>query len=593
MVLKVLDLSDKSAEWREKFTGVQVDALQRLQHDNLIRTYKAFLDPSESWWFVEYDLYHCNLAAAVRKHDGKCLPEERGKIWCQQIVSALSYLHENHWPHRDLKMENILVSSDDSVVIADFAFTFEQKNGTPNPESGSLTYAAPELLMTDTSRCNPFKADIWALGIIFFSMHSDSRLFREETDIKVLQAEHNLLTFRIYEVPFSFFLKSLLTKMMAVNPEQRIDAKDIPVHAWFTGKTGGMDSISFDPQILQKKGYLDPHVIGSGSFATVYECRTKKEASAKVAVKYINLSTASDQFLDKLFVHERRALMRLKHKYLVPIIEIFSDKQEIQWFIVMPLCPSTLKAEAKKFTGRRIPENVGRVWANQVVQALKYLHDYHWVHRDLKMDNVMMNVANDALLGDFTFARQQVRGSLSETRCGSIRYMAPELTKAGPYDGFLSDIWSMGSLIYCMHAGDPPVKEKKSLINIWKEQREVAITIQEQKFSASLADLLTKMMHFSATERLPLKQVLSHAWFTQKTPVGGGSGPSSHHRTRSESAPASLPHQHHQEPHQQHHDEPHISSASSSSSSSASAHHPDVSRGRKRSTTDAPTAGKR
>lgn len=544
MVLKVLNLSDKDAEWRKAFSRVQIDALTQLRHPSLIVCHKAFEDPSEGMWFVEYDLFRCNLSAAVKNHDNKLLPKDKGKKWCKQIIEGMMFLHENNWPHRDLKMENILVTQADDVVITDFAFTHEQKTGVPNPLTGSLTYAAPEVLQHPLN-CNPFKADIWALGVIFYAMHTDGRLFREETDKAVIEAEHNLLTFRIYEVGFSFFLKSLLINMMIKDPEQRMELKDMLQHPWFTGKTGGLESVSFDPAFLSHKGYLNPRAIGSGSFGIVYECQVKNQPDTRVAVKYINLSTVSDLFLNKLFMRERRALLRLQHKYLVPIHEIFSDKQEIQWFIVMDFCPSNLKLEARKFAHHRILEQVGRIWSRQIAEALKYLHDYRWVHRDIKIENVLINSRNEALLGDFTFARQQVRGSLSNTRCGSMRYIAPELTKKGNYDGFLADIWSLGCLIHAIHAGQPPIKEKRHLAKVWKEHKEVQSEIRAQNFSPSLTDLLSKILQLVPTDRLPLKQVLSHPWFQEGDPAPSSASSTTMttavpHRIRSESAPASV-----------------------------------------------------
>ena len=243
MVLKVLNLSDKTAEWRHRFAEVQIEALQKLRHPCLVVCHKAFADPHDSMWFLELSLYRCNLSAAVKNHDNKRLPEERGKKWCRQIIEGMMFLHENMWPHRDLKMENILVTQTDTVVITDFTFTQEQKTGLPNPLTGSLTYAAPEVLL-DPLNCDPFKADIWALGVIFYAMHCDTRLFREESDRAVIEEEHNLLTFRIHEVGFSFFLKSLLISMMTKPPEQRIDLQDMLQHAWFTGRTGGLKAIA-------------------------------------------------------------------------------------------------------------------------------------------------------------------------------------------------------------------------------------------------------------------------------------------------------------------------------------------------------------
>ena len=232
MVIKVVDLSDKDAEWRKLFGDVQSAALNRLRHPNLIICSKGFRDPTGTCWCLEFELYHCNLLAAVRNHDGKRLPESKGRDWCRQIVQGLSYLHSQQWPHRDLKMENILLTAADNIVLTDFAFTYEQKTGLPNPMTGSLTYASPELLMEE-GKSDPFVADVWALGVVFYAMHCPTRLFHEESDRQRIQAEHQQLRHRIHSMHFSPQLKSLLTRLLTPDPGKRIPLSDVLQEPWF------------------------------------------------------------------------------------------------------------------------------------------------------------------------------------------------------------------------------------------------------------------------------------------------------------------------------------------------------------------------
>lgn len=236
MVLKVVNLSDKENEWRETFSEVQVDALRKLAHENLIKCHKVFADPSGAYWFMELDLFHCNLSAAVRKHDGKRLPEDRGKIWCRQIVSALNYLHENHWPHRDLKMENILVTSGDQVVIADYAFTHEHITGTPNSEKGSLRYAAPEMLK-DPNSCDPFPADVWSMGAVIYAMHAGEPPVTEKKILPTVWREHRDVGKAIKGQNFSPSLTDLLHQMLQLTPTRRPSLPQVMCHPWFADMT--------------------------------------------------------------------------------------------------------------------------------------------------------------------------------------------------------------------------------------------------------------------------------------------------------------------------------------------------------------------
>ena len=233
MVLKVLPLKDKDKEWIDKFTKPQTDVLQNLRHENLAVAYKVFADPTSCLWFVEYDWYRCNLAAAVNNHADKRLPESKGRKLCRQIIAGLQFLHQKDWPHRDLKMENVLVTQADTAVLTDFAFTHEQMTGRPNPQTGSLMYAAPELL-TGSGQCDLFQADVWALGVIFYAMHSDTEKFRESADMHAVaaQRQHMKHAVKHEESGFSPPLNSLVRKLLATKADKRMTLEGAAGHPW-------------------------------------------------------------------------------------------------------------------------------------------------------------------------------------------------------------------------------------------------------------------------------------------------------------------------------------------------------------------------
>lgn len=86
-------------------------------------------------------------------------------------------------------------------------------------------------------------------------------------------------------------------------------------------------------------------------------------------------------------------------------------------------------------------------WTAQVTAALAFLHEKNIIHRDLKLDNVLVSAAGDALLADFGFARELSESGHASTVLGTPMNMAPELWVAGAVYGCGTDLWALGCVV--------------------------------------------------------------------------------------------------------------------------------------------------
>ena len=160
------------------------------------------------------------------------------------MAQAISYCHEQNVYHRDLKPENILLDEDDAIKIADFGLaaladhTNEDASFLQHTKCGSVMYAAPEVL-TSTAQTgyDAAKADIWSLGIIFYSMLSGALPFKVAAASKceryalVQQRGMRLLC---EANGFSAEATSLLEGMLASDPARRLSAAQVLKSSWVT-----------------------------------------------------------------------------------------------------------------------------------------------------------------------------------------------------------------------------------------------------------------------------------------------------------------------------------------------------------------------
>src|SRR6201999_818781 len=109
--------------------------------------------------------------------------------------------------------------------------------------------------------------------------------------------------------------------------------------------------------------------------------------------------------------------------------------------------------------GKLPVEKVQRIFS-QLVGAVSYVHLQSCVHRDLKLENILLDRHENVKLVDFGFTREyEGKSSYLQTWCGTVCYSAPEMIKGVKYAGEKVDVWSLGIILYALLCGELPFDE--------------------------------------------------------------------------------------------------------------------------------------
>lgn len=252
--------------------------------------------------------------------------------------------------------------------------------------------------------------------------------------------------------------------------------------------------------------YRIGRILGKGAFGKV-NLGMHKLTGKLVAVKSIKKSLLANKDSNKKFRQEFSVLKNLRHPNVIRLYESFETEKHI--LIVMELCSGgDLLNYIRKC--KRLKENVAKFVFRSLIVGLNYCHSKGVVHRDIKLDNVLLNSEGELKLCDFGVCKTIVRGERMTERCGTPAYIAPEILRGKGYEGFGADIWSAGIALYAMLYGTVPFKgptlqELKEAILAGK------YTLKED-ISKEARDLLAKMLCSSPRKRMTAANILAHPW---------------------------------------------------------------------------------
>jgi len=216
----------------------EVDILKQVSgKPNIIKLVEHFR--STAYYFIVFELMEKGELFQYLTSNKSSLCENETKNFMSQIFNGLSYLHSNRIIHRDIKLENLLLDSNNRIKITDFGFaTTLEKDEVLRDLVGTINYMSPEMLRVNMNpRCNPgysFPIDVWACGVIMFTLVSGKQPFYHRKEMQVLR--------KILECSYSYGVdnneisdeaKDLITCCLNIDQHARFTIDNCLEHSWF------------------------------------------------------------------------------------------------------------------------------------------------------------------------------------------------------------------------------------------------------------------------------------------------------------------------------------------------------------------------
>ena len=232
----------------------------------------------------------------------------------------------------------------------------------------------------------------------------------------------------------------------------------------------------------------------------------------QVAIKILNKSTLREQHKKILLLREISTLKLLgDNKHVTELYDVIDSGDRI-WVIMEYASGGELfdfvKAKAP------LPDSTAREVFRPIVKVVVYMNSLNLVHRDLKLENVLLDHRGQIRLADFGFSRYfDPTDSLIESVCGTPHYSPPEVIKAIPYNPIYVDSWSLGVILFVLLCGDFPFKGL-SIPELLQSIVKADLKIPPNPTEIA-SDLLIKLLNSDPTQRYSPSEILKHPWINK------------------------------------------------------------------------------
>ncbi|CAN1305365.1 Serine/threonine-protein kinase SRK2B [Linum perenne] len=250
--------------------------------------------------------------------------------------------------------------------------------------------------------------------------------------------------------------------------------------------------------------------IGSGNFGVARLMRNKVTREL-VAMKYIERGPKIDENVAREIINHRS----LRHPNIIRFKELVLTPTHLA--IVMEYAAGGELFERICNAGR-FSEDEARYFFQQLISGVSYCHSMQICHRDLKLENTLLDgsPAPRLKICDFGYSKSSLLHSRPKSTVGTPAYIAPEVLSRREYDGKLADVWSCGVTLYVMLVGAYPFEDQDDPKNFRKT---INYKIPDYvHISPDCRHLISRIFVAHPLKRITIKEIKNHPWFLKNLP---------------------------------------------------------------------------
>lgn len=225
---------------------------------------------------------------------------------------------------------------------------------------------------------------------------------------------------------------------------------------------------------------------------------------------------ANEGFSDERIYREVVISVLLDHPHIIKLLDfLYSDSY---FFLIFEYVKGSQLYDII-LKESRLSEEKTRKYFRQILSAIDYIHRNSIVHRDLKIENIIIDHNDNVKLLDFGLSNFYDNKNFLKTFCGSLYFAAPELLLGHTYNGPEVDVWSLGVILYVMVCGKVPFDDES--VRELQNKIKVASFEYTVPLSKHIQELISNMIVPDISKRFTLLEIINSKW----TNIGYSSKP--------------------------------------------------------------------
>ncbi len=476
-------------EWREKEIALkrlhpwlatesqalirnELEALNTLQHEALVRTYDlGYQQETGEWYFtmeyVEGEDLEATLCRAKEHETLPLFPSVRWLGWLEALCDALSYTHQKGWLHRDLKPSNIMLLRDGSIKLLDFGIALPGQHTTPSGQpTGTAYYMSPEQL-EGKGQLTP-ASDIYALGVIVY------RLLTGRLPMGRLQGPWSDLKKAGWTPDFPKEVDEWVLKALETAPRDRY--QDIETF-WAACQALPFSKVETQTEELRQspphppkntlfhidtdKGRLFAHTLfAQGELSTLYKGTYETQDETKdMVIKIVDEIEDNDLMADEIRVYTLLQMDEKDRSQHIPLLSGHFQLPDGRQGLYQPYIDAHNLEYVRQIYPQGVPlEHV--IWIfRRCLSVIGYAHHKGIIHGNIDPTHILVRgYDHNVFLLDWSYAIVEPARTGQGFKCWNALYSAPEVKqRKPPVPG--SDLYSLARCVIYLLGGDVEAEE--------------------------------------------------------------------------------------------------------------------------------------